>query len=146
MGGMLRTGLIIGLIVLGGLGFVACTRGGLPPEQVQAWVGRPAADLVKAWGAPTREVDDAGQRVLIYEEIERNTNLNFESGPRPPPGEPPRRPRPPTGRPWGPQRTPARTSSGSTAAGPLSAPASTSRADPSIRLAALGPRGDRSPA
>jgi hypothetical protein len=27
---------------------------------------------------PTREVDDAGQRVLIYEEIERDSNLPFE--------------------------------------------------------------------
>lgn len=67
--------LVLGLIALG-LG--ACTRGGLPPEQVQAWVGRPAADLVKAWGAPTREVADAGQRVLIYEEMERNRDQNFE--------------------------------------------------------------------
>ena len=41
-------------------------------------MGRPAADLVKTWGAPTREVDDAGQRVLIYEELERNENLAFE--------------------------------------------------------------------
>jgi hypothetical protein len=60
------------------LWLAACARGGVPPEQVQAWVGRPAADLVKAWGVPTREVDDGGQRVLIYEEIERNQNLQFE--------------------------------------------------------------------
>jgi hypothetical protein len=45
---------------------------------VQAWVGRPAGDLVKAWGVPTREVDDAGQRVLIYEEMARNEALNFD--------------------------------------------------------------------
>jgi hypothetical protein len=61
------------------LGLAACSRGGLPPEQVQAWVGRPATDLVRAWGAPTREVDDAGQRVMIYEEVERNKALNFET-------------------------------------------------------------------
>ena len=60
------------------LGLAACSRGGLSPEQVQAWVGRPATDLVRAWGAPTREVDDAGQRVMIYEEVERNESLNFE--------------------------------------------------------------------
>jgi hypothetical protein len=60
------------------LGLAACTRGGLPPEQVQAWVGRPAGDLVRAWGAPTREVDVAGERVLIYEEMERNQTLAFE--------------------------------------------------------------------
>jgi hypothetical protein len=41
-------------------------------------VGRPAADLVKSWGVPTREVDDGGQRVLIYEEVERGQQLNFE--------------------------------------------------------------------
>ena len=53
-------------------------RGGLSTDQVQAWVGRPSADLVKTWGAPTREVDDAGQRVLIYEEMEGNPHNNFE--------------------------------------------------------------------
>jgi hypothetical protein len=56
---------------------LAACHGGLPPEQVQAWVGRPATDLVKAWGAPTREVEDAGQRVLIYEEIERSKGAQF---------------------------------------------------------------------
>ncbi len=61
------------------LGLAACSRGGLPAEQVQAWVGRPATDLVRAWGAPTREVDDAGQRVMIYEEVERNESLKFEN-------------------------------------------------------------------
>jgi hypothetical protein len=60
------------------LGLAACSKGGLSPEQVQAWVGRPAADIVRAWGAPTREVDDAGQRVLIYEEMEQDQSLGFE--------------------------------------------------------------------
>lgn len=78
MGGMRRAALVVGVVVLVGLGVAACMRGGVAPEQVQAWVGRPAADLVKTWGAPTREVADAGQRVLIFEEIERNNNLNFE--------------------------------------------------------------------
>jgi hypothetical protein len=72
---MRRAALVVGFLALG---LTACTRGGLAPEQVQAWVGRPAGDLVHAWGAPTREVDDAGQRVLIYEEMERNQNLAFE--------------------------------------------------------------------
>ena len=51
--------------------------GGVPPEQVQAWEGRPAADLVREWGTPTKEVDDAGQRVLIYEEIEQTGAPQF---------------------------------------------------------------------
>jgi hypothetical protein len=78
MGEMRRRVLGASLLLLGSLGLGACSRGGLPPEQVQAWVGRPAADLVKSWGAPTREVVDAGQRVLIYEEMEKNATLNFE--------------------------------------------------------------------
>ena len=75
MRGMRRAPVITAVVALG---LAACSRGGLPPEQVQAWVGRPATDLVRAWGAPTREVDDAGQRVMIYEEMERNQALNFE--------------------------------------------------------------------
>jgi hypothetical protein len=63
--------------VLAALGLVACARGGVPPERVQAWVGRPAAELVREWGAPTKEVDDAGQRVLIYEEVERTKSAEF---------------------------------------------------------------------
>jgi hypothetical protein len=72
---MRRAILMVGLTALG---LTACASGGLPPEQVQAWVGRPAGDLVRAWGAPTREVDDAGQRVLIYEEVEKNTSIAFD--------------------------------------------------------------------
>ena len=59
------------------LAFSACKSTGLPPEQIQAWVGRPAADLVRAWGPPTREVDDAGQRLLVYEQVERNQRPAF---------------------------------------------------------------------
>ena len=66
---MRHLGLFVGVTALA---FSACTRAGLPPERVQAWVGRPAADLVREWGSPTREVNDAGQRVLIYEEVERS--------------------------------------------------------------------------
>lgn len=65
------------VVALTALGLVACTRGGLPPERVQAWVGRPAAELVREWGAPTKEVDDAGQRVMIYEEVERTQSHDF---------------------------------------------------------------------
>ena len=66
--------LVIGLTALG---LTACARGGLPPERVQAWVGRPAAELVREWGAPTKEVDDVGQRVMIYEEVERSQSADF---------------------------------------------------------------------
>ena len=71
---MRRLALVVGLTALG---LMACSRGGLTPEQVQAWVGRPRADLVREWGAPTKEVDDAGQRVLIYEEIEQTKATEF---------------------------------------------------------------------
>ena len=55
-----------------------CMRGGLPPEQVQAWVGRSAADLIREWGTPTREADDGGKRLLIYDEIEPNQGVEFQ--------------------------------------------------------------------
>jgi hypothetical protein len=61
------------LLALGG-----CLRGGVPPEKVQAWVGRPASDLVREWGTPTRELDEAGQRVLIYDEFERTRAPEFQ--------------------------------------------------------------------
>ncbi|HEY7140438.1 MAG TPA: hypothetical protein VIE44_10090 [Methylomirabilota bacterium] len=50
---------------------------GIPPEQVQAWVGRPATDLVREWGPPTKEVTEGDQRVLIYEEMERTGSAEF---------------------------------------------------------------------
>lgn len=78
MRGMRGARVAVGILILASLGLSGCVRGGLSNEQVQAWVGRPSADLEKAWGVPTREVTDAGQRVLIYEEIERNTDPNFE--------------------------------------------------------------------
>ena len=80
--------LVVGLAALG---LIACSRGGIPPEQVEAWVGRPRADLVREWGAPTKEVDDAGQRVLIYEEVEQSKAVEFsrEVSPRTVGGTPP---------------------------------------------------------
>jgi hypothetical protein len=75
---MRRARVAVGIVLLASLGLSGCMRGGLSNAQVQAWVGRPSADLEKTWGPPTREVDDAGQRVLIYEEVERNSNTNFE--------------------------------------------------------------------
>jgi hypothetical protein len=71
---MPRRTLTVGLVALG---LLACNRGGLPPEQIQAWVGRPAAQLVREWGPATKELDDAGQRVLVYEEVERTGSAEF---------------------------------------------------------------------
>jgi hypothetical protein len=71
---MRRLAWAVGLAMLG---VAACSKGGVPPEQVQAWVGRPAADLIREWGAPTKEVQDGGQRVLIYEEMERTGSAEF---------------------------------------------------------------------
>jgi hypothetical protein len=65
-------------LTVAALGLMACSRGGLPPEQIPAWVGRPATDLVREWGSPTKEVDDAGQRVLIYEEMEKKHGVEFQ--------------------------------------------------------------------
>src|SRR5262245_37030028 len=72
---MTRSRVLVGLLMLA---LVACNKGGLRPEQVEAWVGRPANDLIKSWGPPTREVQDNGQRVIIYEEMEQDANLPFE--------------------------------------------------------------------
>src|SRR5262245_58197423 len=67
------------LLLLAGvvaLGLVAC-KAGVPLEQGQAWEGRAAADLVRAWGTPTKELDDGGQKVLVYEEVERTGSAAF---------------------------------------------------------------------
>ena len=56
------------IVVLTTLGLMAC--GGVPPPvNIQPWVGRPAADLAREWGTPTRELADGGQRILVYEEM-----------------------------------------------------------------------------
>ena len=73
MGHMRRRLLLAGLVALG---LTAC-KSGVPLEQVQAWEGRPAADLVREWGTPTKEVEDTGQRVLVYEEMERTGSASF---------------------------------------------------------------------
>jgi hypothetical protein len=70
---MRRRLVLVGLVALA----LAACKGGIPQEQVQAWVGRPAAELVREWGSPTKEVDDAGQRVMIYEEVERSGSADF---------------------------------------------------------------------
>jgi hypothetical protein len=65
------------IIALAAVGLLACGRGGLPREKVEAWVGRPAAELIREWGLPTKELTDGGQRVLIYEEVERSQATEF---------------------------------------------------------------------
>ncbi len=65
------------LLLLGTLGLAACASG-IPPERVQAWVGRPATDLRSAWGTPTREVADGDLRILIYDEYERISGADFQ--------------------------------------------------------------------
>ncbi|MBI3456588.1 MAG: hypothetical protein HY002_12495 [Candidatus Rokubacteria bacterium] len=49
------------------------------PEVLRSWVGRPAAALEKDWGPPTREVPDGELRILIYEEVTKNTQRTFDS-------------------------------------------------------------------
>src|SRR5215831_1614073 len=59
--------LVLG-IALTALALTAC--GGVPPAQdITPWVGRPAADLAREWGVPTRELTDADQKILVYEEM-----------------------------------------------------------------------------
>src|SRR5262245_2207969 len=76
---MRRLTLIVGL----SLGLVAC--GGIPPPQkIDGWVGRSASDLTHDRGAPTREITDAGQRVLVYDEMieTRTRDLSQDSSRR----------------------------------------------------------------
>ncbi len=68
---------LVPVLALAALALAACSKGGVPPEKVQAWMGRPAADLIREWGSPTKEVEDAGQRVLIYEEVEQTGSAEF---------------------------------------------------------------------
>lgn len=49
------------------------------PEVVQSWVGRPAAALQQEWGPPTREAQDGDLRILIYEEVTRQTARTFQT-------------------------------------------------------------------
>lgn len=62
------------------LGLAAGCGGGVRPEVVQGWVGRPVTALRQDWGPPTREVEDGANRILIYEEIERrSTGASFQA-------------------------------------------------------------------
>lgn len=69
------------LVVLGGaLALAIGCAGSVRPEVVQAWVGRPAAALQQEWGPPTREAQDGGLRILIYEEVQRySPSRTFEN-------------------------------------------------------------------
>jgi len=42
-------------------------------------VGRPAAALRQEWGPPTREVEDGALRILIYEQLDRQSGADFQS-------------------------------------------------------------------
>ena len=83
-------GLGLALVAIAG-----CAGGGIRPEALQIWVGRPAAALEQAWGPPTRQVPDGDRQLLVYEEITQSTRQDFETtvvqryGPLPGANEPP---------------------------------------------------------
>jgi hypothetical protein len=66
---MARRGRLVGLGLA--VALVAGCGGGVRPEVLKGWVGRPAASLEKDWGPATREVPDGDLRILVYEEVER---------------------------------------------------------------------------
>src|SRR5262245_39630588 len=69
MNAMKRLG---GLVGLGwAVALAAGCGGGVRPEVLNGWVGRPAASLEKDWGPATREVPDGELKILVYEEVER---------------------------------------------------------------------------
>ena len=67
-------GLGLALVAIAG-----CAGSGIRPEELQIWVGRPAAALEQAWGLPTRQVRDGDRRLLVYEEITQSTRRDFET-------------------------------------------------------------------
>lgn len=67
-----------GLLLVGLL--LGCA-GGPRPEAVQAWVGRPAAALERAWGPPTRTLEEGQLHLLIYEEVERVARRDLQTPP-----------------------------------------------------------------
>jgi hypothetical protein len=66
---------LIGL-ALAGLG--ACATG-ISSESLQTWIGKPAAALTQDWGPATREVSDGDRRILIYEQLDRSTAIDFQT-------------------------------------------------------------------
>jgi len=69
-----RFAVVLGLVLVAAVG---CADKGVKPEEMEAWVGRPAATLEKNWGNATREVQDGDLRILIYEEVGKGKPLNF---------------------------------------------------------------------
>jgi hypothetical protein len=79
----------LGVLLLAAMG---CAGGGLSPEALRVWVGRPATALEQAWGPPTREARDGNRRLLIYEEVEKSSQRDLQSPVAPryaPPGTEP---------------------------------------------------------
>jgi hypothetical protein len=68
---------LVALLVAAPLLLAACSSKGLPPEEVQAWVGRPVERLRQEWGAPTRVIPDGDLSLHVYEELERRTTRTF---------------------------------------------------------------------
>ncbi len=44
------------------------------------WVGRPAASLEKDWGPATREAQDGDLRLLVYEEVQKQSRSGMLDG------------------------------------------------------------------
>jgi hypothetical protein len=61
------------------LGVAGCGPVAIPPEVLQRYVGRPAADLKKDWGEPSREVPDGDLRILVYEELRESSPGDFQN-------------------------------------------------------------------
>lgn len=69
-----RSAVVASLLALA----LAGCGGGVPPERVQAWVGRPVADLIHDWGTPTKELQDEGQRLLVFDGLESARTSDFK--------------------------------------------------------------------
>jgi hypothetical protein len=70
---------VVAVLAVATLALAGCAAGGVKPEALQTWVGKSAAALEKDWGPATREAEDGELRILIYEEVEKQTTSNFEN-------------------------------------------------------------------
>jgi hypothetical protein len=68
----------VALLTMAVLTAAGCGQPAVRPEELQAWVGKPATALEKDWGPATREVVDGDMRILIYEEMAKNAAKGFE--------------------------------------------------------------------